>query len=162
MLVSFEPRVIIKYTLLDCSFSHPVRFRPYLAFRSVNELTYANPQADTSYEEVKNGISMRLYAGYPHLFMQFSKKNSYTHQPDWYKNIMYYKEKERGYAYKEDLMVPGFFEMPIKKGESVVFSAGITEISPLKLKKLWETELLRRNERADMFSTLKKLSSAVL
>ncbi len=155
MLVSFEPRVIIKYTLLDAHSPTLLRFRPYLAFRSVNELTYANPQADTSYEEVKNGISMRLYTGYPHLFMQFSKKNSYTHQPDWYKNIMYYKEKERGYAYKEDLMVPGFFEMPIKKGESVVFSAGITEISPLKLKKLWETELLRRNERADMFSTLK-------
>ena len=50
---------------------------------------------------------MRLYGVIPSVHAIF-QKNSYTHQPDWYKNIMYYKEKERGYAYKEDLMVPLF------------------------------------------------------
>lgn len=155
MLVSFEPRVIIKYTLLEAHSPTTLRFKPFLAFRSVNELTYANDKADTSYQEVKNGISMRLYENYPYLHMQFSKKNVYNHQPNWYKNIEYYKEQERGYAYKEDLMVPGYFEMPVKKGESIIFSAGISEVSPSKLAKLWEDELARRHERTDMFTTLK-------
>lgn len=155
MLVSFEPRVIIKYTLLEAHSPTTLRFKPFLAFRSVNELTYANDKADTSYQEVKNGISMRLYENYPYLHMQFSKKNVYNHQPNWYKNIEYYKEQERGYAYKEDLMVPGYFEMPVKKGESIIFSAGISEVSPAKLAKLWEDELERRHERTDMFTTLK-------
>ncbi|OJV40635.1 MAG: 4-alpha-glucanotransferase [Bacteroidales bacterium 36-12] len=155
MLVSFEPRIITKYTLIDAHSPTTLRFKPFLAFRNVNELTYENNQADTSFIEAKNGISMRLYEPYPYLFMQFSKMNTYTHMPTWYKNIEYYKEQERGYDYKEDLLVPGYFEMNIKKGESIIFSAGITEISPLKLKKLWDDELARRHERVDMYSTLK-------
>jgi len=98
---------------------------------------------------------MRLYEKYPTLCMQFSKKISYLHQPDWYKNIEYFKEQERGYEYKEDLLVPGYFEMPIKKGESIIFSAGITEVLPQKLKTLWDEELTKRNQRTDMFSCLK-------
>lgn len=155
MLVSYEPRVIIKYTLLEAHSPTTLRFKPFLAFRSVNDLTYENSRANTSYQEVKNGISMSLYENYPNLHMQFSKKNSYNHEPNWYKNIEYYKEQERGYAYKEDLMVPGYFEMPVKKGESIIFSAGISEVSPAKLSKLWEDELARRHVRTDMFTTLK-------
>jgi predicted glycogen debranching enzyme len=155
LLVSFEPRVIIKYTLLEARSHTTLRLKPYLAFRNVNELTHQNDQADTNYLESKNGIAMRLYESYPHLHMQFSRKVVYHHQPDWYKDIEYFKEQERGYDYKEDLLVPGYFELPLKKGESVIFSAGISEISPAKLNGLWKNELERRHERNDMFTTLK-------
>ncbi|VBB46358.1 Amylo-alpha-16-glucosidase [uncultured Paludibacter sp.] len=155
MLVSFEPRILIKYTLLEAHSATLLRFKPFLAFRSVNELTLQNSVANTSYLDLKNGISMKLYEGYPNLCMQFSKSNTYTHQPDWYKGIEYYKEQERGYSFKEDLLVPGYFEMPIKKGESVIFSAGITEVSPRSLNSLWDKEILRRNKRVDMFTCLK-------
>jgi len=155
LLVSFEPRVLIKYTLIEAHSPTLLRFKPFLAFRSVNELSHQNNQADTSFVEVQDGISMCLYKKYPHLNMQFSKKPTYVHQPDWYKNIEYFKEQERGYEYKEDLLVPGFFEVSIKKGESIIFSAGISEVSPRKLKALWDEELTRRNHRTDMFSCLK-------
>jgi len=155
LLVSFEPRVLIKYTLLEAHSPTLLRFKPFLAFRSVNNLTHENELADSSYEEIQDGIKMRLYENYPYLHMQFSKKTTYVHQPDWYKNIEYYKEQERGYEYKEDLLVPGYFEMPIKQGESVIFSAGTSQISPRKLKNLWDVELTRRNSRLDMFSCLK-------
>jgi predicted glycogen debranching enzyme len=155
MLVSFEPRILIKYTLIEAHSPTVLRFKPFLAFRSVNELTHQNNEADTSFREVKNGISMKLYEKYPDLNMQFSKKVNYLHQPDWYKNIEYYKEQERGYEYKEDLLVPGYFELPIKKGESVIFSGGITEVSPQKLKQIWDEELTKRNPRLDMFTCLK-------
>lgn len=155
MLVSFEPRILIKYTLLEAHSATLLRLKPLLAFRGVNELTHENSVADTSFTEVQDGISMRLYEKYPYLHMQFSKKVTYNHQPYWYKNIEYYKEQERGYEYKEDLLVPGYFELPIKKGESIIFSAGVSEVSPRKLKSLWEEELLRRNPRTDMFTCLK-------
>ncbi|MFV0471990.1 MAG: glycogen debranching enzyme N-terminal domain-containing protein [Paludibacteraceae bacterium] len=155
MLVSFEPRILIKYTLMEAHSPTTLQFRPFLAFRSVNELTVQNNTANTSYEELQNGINMGLYAGYPKLHMQFSKKNTYTHQPDWYKGIEYYKEQERGYGYKEDLLVPGYFEMPVKKGESIIFSAGITDISPRSLHALWDKELTKRNPRANMYACLK-------
>ncbi|MDD4990845.1 MAG: amylo-alpha-1,6-glucosidase [Paludibacter sp.] len=155
LLVSFEPRVLIKYTLLEAHSPTLLRFKPFLAFRSVNNLSKQNDNADTSFSEIQDGISMCLYEKYPCLKMQFSKKSSYVHNPDWYKNIEYFKEQERGYEYKEDLLVPGYFEMPIKKGESIIFSAGISDVSPKKLKALWDEELTRRIHRVDMFSALK-------
>lgn len=155
MLVSFEPRVLIKYTLLEAHSPTTLRFKPFLAFRSVNALSHQNNDANTDYGQDTQGIHMCLYDKYPCLHMQFSKKNAYVHQPDWYKNIEYYKEQERGYDYKEDLLVPGYFEMPIKKGESIIFSAGVSETSPKKLQALWDEELKRRNHRVDMFSCLK-------
>lgn len=154
-LVSFEPRILIKYTLLDAHSPTTLRFKPYLAFRSVNELTQQNSVADTSYQEIKNGISMRLYTPYPSLCMQISKSNTFHYNPDWYKGIEYYKEQERGYAFQEDLLVPGYFELPMKKGESIIFSAGISEVSPLALKKLWDKELALKHARKDMFECLK-------
>jgi predicted glycogen debranching enzyme len=155
LLVSFEPRVMFRYTLLEAHSPTTLRLKPFLAFRSVNTLTHENDRADKSFKELQNGISMRMYEQYPELCMQFSKKITYLHDPNWYKNIEYYKEQERGYDYKEDLLVPGYFEMPIKKGESIIFSAGISEISPRKLNSLWDEELTRRYPREDMFSCLR-------
>jgi len=155
LLVSFEPRVLIKYTLIEAHSPTLLRLKPFLAFRSVNELTKQNNVASTLCEEVVQGARVCMYEGYPYLYMQFSKKNTYQHQPDWYRDIEYYKEQERGYDYKEDLMVPGYFEMPIKKGESIVFSAGISPVSPRSLNKLWDEEVSKRIHRVDMFSCLK-------
>ena len=53
--------------------------------------------------------------------MQISKKNEFIATPDWYYNIEYIEEHNRGYDFREDLFVPGYFEFPIKKGESVDF-----------------------------------------
>jgi glycogen debranching enzyme len=67
--------------------------------------------------------------------MQFSKQAEYVHNPDWYYNIEYYKEKVRGFDYLEDLFVPGYFELDIKKGESIIFSAATIEATPSQFKK---------------------------
>ena len=155
LLVSFEPRVLIKYTLLEAHSPTLLRFKPFLAFRSVNSLSHENPYANTDYSEIRDGIRMCMYEQYPCLHMQFSKKANYVHEPHWNKNIEYFKEQDRGYEYQEDLLVPGYFELPIKKGESIIFSAGISEISTRQLKPLWEKELEKRIPRTDMFACLK-------
>lgn len=155
MLVSFEPRVLIRYQLLEAHSPTTIRLRPFLAFRSVNELTHANDIANTAHTIVENGIAMGLYPNYPQLHMQFSKKSTYEHNPNWYKGIEYQKEQERGFEYKEDLMVPGYFEMPMKKGEEIIFSAGITEVKTRSLKALWKKEMERRHARVDMLACLK-------
>lgn len=155
MLVSFEPRVLIRYTLVESAAPTLLRLRPFLAFRSVNELTHENNQACTNMDECANGRYNRMYPQFPNLYMQLSKKCEYHHDPKWYKDIEYYKEKVRGYEYKEDLMVPGYFEVAMKKGESIIFSAGITEVKPTTLKTTWTKEMERRISREDMFACLK-------
>jgi len=155
MLVSFEPRVLIRYTLVDAGSACTLRFKPFLAFRSVNTLTHANPMANADMNEVSNGRKNRMYQGFPELYMQFSKKVEYIHDPQWYKDIVYQKERERGFEYKEDLLVPGYFEVAMRKGESVIFSAGISEVKPTTLKTIWDKEMLRRIARENMFACLK-------
>lgn len=155
MLVSFEPRVLIRYTLIEAHSPTRLRFRPFLAFRSVNALTTENSQANTDCTPVTNGGACQMYPNFPTLYMQFSKAVEYQHNPMWYKNIEYMKERERGFDYKEDLLVPGYFELPMKKGESVIFAAGITPATVSKLKSIWDKEIERRIVRTDMFACLK-------
>lgn len=159
LLVSFEPRVLIRYTLLEAHSATTLRFRPFLAFRSVNELTHENERANANMDEVQNGRVNQMYHEFPQLFMQFSKGVNYTHEPHWYKDIEYPKEQERGYEYKEDLLVPGWFELPMKKGESVIFAAGITEVNPRTLKQTWEKEVERRAVKDSMAAWLKNSAS---
>lgn len=150
----YEDRLLIRYTLVDAHSATTLRFRPFLAFRSVRQFTHENSVASREYHEVDNGIRTCMYEGYPDLYMQFSKKNEFIFQPDWYRGVEYPKEQERGYASNEDLYVPGYFEMPIKKGESIVFSAAISSIKPSVLKKLFEEEVEERNPRDNFFHCL--------
>lgn len=138
-----DDRILIRYTLEDAHSATKLRFKPFLAFRSVHDLSKSNDNADISFSRVNNGISVKLYEHYSPLYLQFSKKANFIHNPNWYYDLEYSKEKTRGYDYKEDLFVPGFFEVEIKKGESIVFSAGLEEINSAKLKTLFtkETEI---------------------
>ena len=155
ILVSNESRVLVAYTLLEAHSATTLRLRPFLAFRSVNKLTEQNSVATTDYAEAENGVSFCMYEGYPNLVMQTNKQMQWVSEPNWYNGIEYLKEAERGYAFKEDLFVPGYFELSIKKGETVVFSAGTDAISPRKMKRLFEEEKATRMERSDFMACLK-------
>ena len=150
----YEDRLLIRYTLEDAHSATTLRFRPFLAFRSVRQFTHENSTASREYHPVDNGIKTCMYAGYPDLYMQFSKKNEFIFRPDWYRGVEYPKEQERGYASNEDLYVPGYFEMPIKKGESIVFSASISEIKTRGLKALFDKEVEDRKPRDNFFHCL--------
>ena len=150
----YEDRILIRYTLEDAHSATTLRFRPFLAFRSVRQFTHENGTASREYHEVDNGIKTCMYAGYPDLYMQFSKKNEFHFVPDWYRGVEYPKEQERGYASNEDLYVPGYFEMDIKKGESIVFAASTSEIKTGGLKALFTKEVEERAPRDNFFHCL--------
>ena len=150
----YEDRILIRYTLVDAHSATILRFRPFLAFRSVRQFTHENSTASREFSQVDNGIKTCMYAGYPDLYMQFSKKNEFIFQPDWYRGIEYPKEQERGYASNEDLYVPGYFEMPIKKGESIIFSASTSQIKTSTLKKLFDVEVDDRVPRDNFYHCL--------
>ena len=150
----YEDRILIRYTLVDAHSATTLRFRPFLAFRSVRQFTHENSTASREYHEIDGGIKTCMYAGYPDLYMQFSKKNEFIFQPDWYRGVEYPKEQERGYASNEDLYVPGYFEMPIKKGESIVFSGSTSQIKSSSLKKLFDEEVADRAPRDNFYHSL--------
>ena len=150
----YEDRILIRYTLEDAHSATTLRFRPFLAFRSVRQFTHENMVASREYTPIDGGIKTCMYQGYPELYMQFSKKNEFIFQPDWYRGIEYPKEQERGYASNEDLYVPGYFEMSIKKGESIVFSGSTSQIKTSTLKKLFQEEVDERVPRDNFYHCL--------
>jgi len=149
-----EDRILIRYTLEEAHSPTRLRFKPLLAFRNTHSLSRKNDYADTSYGEIHNGIRCRMYETYDDLYMQFSKGTKFTHKPDWYYGIEYSKEKSRGYEYKEDLYLPGAFELSIKKGESIVFAAGLTEAGKTGLNVLFENEIDNRIPRINFINCL--------
>ena len=151
---AYEDRILIRYTLVDAHSATTLRFRPFLAFRSVRQFTHENMTASREYQNVDHGIKTCMYAGYPDLYMQFSKKNEFIFMPDWYRGIEYPKEQERGYASNEDLYVPGYFEMDIKKGESIVFAASTSAVKATQLKKLFDDEVALRVPRDNFYHCL--------
>ena len=151
---AYADRILIRYTLDDAHSATTLRFRPFLAFRSVRQFTHENMVASREYTPVDGGIKTCMYRGYPDLYMQFSKKHEFIFQPDWYRGIEYPKEQERGYASNEDLYVPGYFEMPIKKGESIVFAASTSQCKPSQLKKLFQDEIDVRMPRDNFYHCL--------
>ena len=147
-------RLYIRYTLLDAHSATTLRLKPFLAFRSVRQWTHENGAANTSFEAVENGIRMCLYQGYPDLYMQLNHKAEWHHQPDWYRGLDYPKERERGYDSSEDLMVPGYFEMPIKKGDSIIFTASLASVAPRQMGKLMDAEIAALDSRDSFYHCL--------
>lgn len=147
-------RLFIRYTLLEAHSPTTLRLKPFLAFRSVRQWTHENNVANAAYAPVENGIRMCLYEGYPDLYMQMTAANEFHYQPDWYRGLDYPKERERGYDSSEDLLVPGYFEMPIKKGESIIFTASLKEKDPVSYEPIMEAEIESLDRRDSLYHCL--------
>lgn len=155
MFISHQNRILIRYTLMDAHSDTTLKFHPFLAFRNANELVVENGQINKAIREVPNGIATCLYHGYPELFMQFNKEVKWVNEGHWYKGIEYYKDRDRGVPYKEDLWVPGYFELPIQKGESVIFSASTVDCDPASYENDYEEETKTRTCRTSFYNCLK-------
>ncbi|PIF05841.1 MAG: hypothetical protein CSA36_04725 [Draconibacterium sp.] len=154
LLVEKEEQMLIRLTLDQANAPIVLRFKPFLAFRNIHSLSRANMDANTKFKMAKNGITTKLYDGYPYLYMQFNKAVEFIPVPDWYFNIEYVKELNRGYDYIEDLFVPGYFEIPVKKGETIVFSAATKETNPVSLKQRFTREMKKRMPKTTFLNTL--------
>lgn len=154
-----KEQLLIRYTLLEAQSPTVLRLKPYLAFRNIHALTHANMAVDTFHKVVEKGVGYRLYGGFPRLYMQLNVKNQFVKVPDWYRNVEYLKEKERGYDYREDLFVPGYFECPIRKGQSIVFSAALTPVDPTRFTATFRNQFDNRLER-DTFKECLKIAAS--
>lgn len=155
IFITNENRILIRYTLVDAHSKTTLQFRPFLAFRYANDLCVENQVASRDYKEVSNGISTCMYEGYPELFMQVNHKPKFVFDPHWYKGIEYIKDQERGIPYTEDLYVPGYFEVDMKKGDTIIFSAGVSEVNTRQLTKMYEDEIKTRTPRTSFYNCLK-------
>lgn len=172
LLVEKEEQILIKYKLEEATLPTTLRLKPFLAFRNIHQLSKANMFANTKYKTVSNGIKMCLYDNFPDLHIQASKEADFVPAPDWYYDIEYVKDLNRGYDYLEDLFVPGYFEILMEPGESIIIAAGTKEANPVSLKQRFTREHKKRGEKetfesainhaANQFVEYKKYSADII
>ena len=149
-------QLMIRYTLVEAHSETRLRLRPFLAFRDKHALTHANMEADGHSYPAINGVKCRLYGNFPWLYLQTSKPDvEFVPAPDWYHNFEYLQDMARGYEGHEDLLTTGYFEMELKKGESVIFSASLDEMGSIKtIEEVFEASLARRTHKIDFQSCM--------
>ncbi|MBQ6861416.1 MAG: glycogen debranching enzyme family protein [Alistipes sp.] len=149
-------QLMIRYTLVDAHSETKLRLRPFLAFRDKHALTKANMEADGHSYPAVNGVKSRMYESFPWLYMQTSKADAeFVPAPDWYYNFEYLQDLARGYDGYEDLLTTGYFELDLKKGESVIFSASLDEMkSGKEITEMFEKSIERRTHKVDFISCL--------
>ncbi|HEU4556154.1 MAG TPA: amylo-alpha-1,6-glucosidase [Chitinophaga sp.] len=117
--------VLIRYTLLTAPAAITLFLMPMLACRNFHTLTAYNAQTDHHFNRLANGVEIKLYKDYVPLYLQLTAPAHYRHTPDWYYYFEYPEEQRRGYDFHEDLYTPGYFELTLLPGQSVVFAAGL-------------------------------------
>lgn len=149
-------QLLIRYTLLDAHSDTTIRLRPFLAFRDKHALTHANMEADGRSYPVPHGVKCRLYDGFPWLYLQTDREDAeFIPAPDWYYDFEYQQELKRGYDGHEDLLTTGYFELKIKKGESVIFSASTQEMPSCEsIREFYAKSIARRTHKIDFISCL--------
>ncbi len=150
-------QLMIRYTLVEARSETKLQLRPLLAFRDRHSLSKANMEANGNSFDVVNGVKCRLYDSFPWLYLQIDKDSGveFVHAPDWYYNFEYQQELARGYDAYEDLMTNGYFEIDLKKGESVIFSASLQEMGSAKtIREIFSSSILRRTHKVDFLSCL--------
>lgn len=159
LMMHYEDQLMVRYTVIDAPETVKLRLKPFLACRNIHKLSKANLFVNTRYEEVANGIAGKMYLGFPTLYMQLNKKSEHIPVPDWYYNVEYLEEQNRGYESHEDLFTYGYFELPVKKGETVIFSAAFEEQVTTQLSKKFKTELDRRPSKGSFTDCLTNAAS---
>ena len=149
-------QLMIRYTLVDAHSDTTLRLRPFFAFRNKHALSKANLDANGRSYPITAGVKCKLYEGFPWLHLQTNKSDAeFVAAPDWYYGFEYPEEIKRGYDGYEDLLTTGYFEMPIKKGESIIFSAATEEVASAEaLTEMYEASLARRTHKIDFLSCL--------
>ena len=135
LLCPDRDQLLINYELLQAPETATVQFRPLLAFRNIHDLTHANDVADQGYKLCDHGASFRLYEAFPDLCLQFSGKARFRSDAHWYYGVTYSDEYRRGFDCREDLLSPGVFEVSLRPGDSIIFSAAKYEQKPSEFRK---------------------------
>ncbi len=149
ILIHRNEQVMIRYTVLEAPEPLKLQLRPFLAFRNIHSLSHANMYADTKVEYIQNGIRMKMYEGFPWLNLQLSDPCEFVQMPDWNYAIEYPEERSRGYDYQEDLFVPGFLEVEMKEGSSIILSASTEEEKPGGFKQKFSRTMAKKVPRSN-------------
>ena len=163
LLAPDRDQVMVRYDLLSSPSGVKLIIKPYLAFRNIHDLTHRNQEANLWGDDIQNGVVYRMYANFPDLNIQLSDpKVKYEAAPYWNCGIVYSDEYRRGFDCKEDLLVPGSFEVNLSKGGSVVLSASTLQEDPAAFKRSFNSYLKSIGEVTSYEAELRRCADSLI
>ena len=166
MLLPGRHVLLIRYKASIASPETPplrLRIKPLLACRNMHAVIRADKAIDSSVSPTLYGASVRPDPQLPELFLQMDGPSSWQTAQDWYYNIEYLVEQERGFPFQEDLFMPGIFEVDLVPGHAVYLTVSTESLqkehSRHDFERLWQEESQRRiDEEAETDSLQKHLA----
>lgn len=122
--------------------------RPFLAYRVNHTLHKENEDINSSVTETDGTFTISPYEGMPPLNFSSTAELGCEPEGHWFRNIEFYRERDRGFEHHEDLYCPLVFDFECQKDKAVYLIASHEEEQEESLPKLWKEEKnLRKKER---------------
>jgi predicted glycogen debranching enzyme len=118
-MIHGQNTVILTYKLRKDNAEAELVIRPFLTGRFFHALHQENPSVQTQ-AEVRSGVTILTpYPGLPSIYFH---QNAREFSPgfNWYRQMEYSREKERGLEYREDCWSPGEFRFTLKSNQEAV------------------------------------------
>ena len=112
-----------------------LKLRPFLAFRNYHSLSHSNGGWNRSVHVTSDAVRMQPYADLPALEIRHGGADWHG-DGQWYLNVEYLRELDRGLDFQEDLYTPGEIEAQLTAGKPlwiVAGSEGVADINPAAL-----------------------------
>lgn len=140
--------VVIQYKVKNGKNKAKLTLAPIVNFRDFHSMT-TNHDFSLKQQNNKNKVKIEVDEHSLTPIYIYSNDGTYIeHDNDYFRNMYYLKEEERGFYPKEDLVVPGRFEIELKARESkeITIVASLDEnIDKIDSNKVFEEEIARVN-----------------
>ncbi len=119
-LIPGRQAVVIRYRA-----DHPakLRVRPFVAFRDYHSMSHANDSLNPYADVSEGSVRIQPYSGLPALELRSS--GEFAHAANWYYNIEFLAELDRGLDFREDQFTPGVITLDLAPGEWSTICASI-------------------------------------
>jgi predicted glycogen debranching enzyme len=117
LMVHGSPLTVVSWRLLTRAPGVRLTVRPFLSGRDYHSLHHENGAFRFDAEQAANRVTWRPYDGIPAIASVTN--GAYTHQPDWFRNVLYEEERSRGLDFTEDLASPGVFAWSLSDEDAV-------------------------------------------
>lgn len=141
-LVYGENTVVIEYELLDGN-AASLEVVPLVAFRDYHSLTHRNDSLNNQVTLFDARATIAPYPNMPPLHFAHNARSARA-ESNWYFNLEYPMEQERGLDFREDLFNPFRLTFELGAGKTAIVVASLVEHTADEAYALREAELQRR------------------
>lgn len=139
--------VIVRWTLLGKNPQRAVlRARPKLTGRDYHATHHENSSLSPDAMIGAGNVTWQLYPNLP--TVRAFHSGEYRHAPEWYRQVQFPIEQERGLDYAEDWWSPGEFTLDLTAGSAQTVAFTSEQVDSLDVSALAKSEWARREQLA--------------